>query len=42
MDIQMTYDLLSAERVSVVEYQKKAEENMMRLMQENEENKKVM
>lgn len=35
-------DLLSAERVSVVEYQKKAEENMMDLMKENAENKKRM
>jgi len=33
-------DLLSGERVAEVEYQKKAEENMMNLMKENEENKK--
>lgn len=33
-------DLLSGEKVSEVNYQKKAEENMMNLMQEYEENKK--
>lgn len=33
-------DLLSGERVSEVDYQKKAEENMVNLMQEYEENKK--
>lgn len=33
-------DLLTGERVSEIEYQKKAEENMMNLMKENEENKK--
>ncbi len=35
-------DLLSGERVSIVDYQNKAEENMMDLMKENEENKKRM
>lgn len=35
-------DLLSGERVSAVEYQRKAEDNMMSLMKENEENKKRM
>lgn len=35
-------DLLSGEKISEIDYQKKAEENMMRLMQENEENKKRM
>lgn len=35
-------DLLSGERVSETDYQKKAEENMMNLMKENEENKKRM
>lgn len=35
-------DLLTGARVSEVEYQKKAEENMMNLMKENEENKKRM
>lgn len=35
-------DLLSGERVSEVDYQKKAEENMMDLMKENQENKKRM
>lgn len=35
-------DLLTGARVSEVDYQKKAEENMMNLMQENEENKKRM
>lgn len=35
-------DLLTGERVSEVDYQKKAEENMMNLMKENEENKKHM
>lgn len=35
-------DLLSGEKVSEVDYQKKAEENMMDLMKENEENKKRM
>ncbi|MEG1382041.1 MAG: helix-turn-helix transcriptional regulator [Ruthenibacterium sp.] len=35
-------DLLSGERVSASDYQKKAEENMMHLIQENEENKKKM
>ena len=33
-------DLLTGERVSEVDYQKKAEENMMNLMKENDENKK--
>ncbi len=33
-------ELLTGERVSESEYRKKAEENMMNLMQENEENKK--
>lgn len=33
-------DLLSGERVSVPDYQKKAEANMMNLMKENEESKK--
>ena len=35
-------DLLSGERVSGTNYQKKAEENMMDLMKENEENKRWM
>ena len=35
-------DLLSGEKVSSMEYQKKAEGNMMNLMQENEENRKRM
>lgn len=35
-------DLLSGERVSGTNYQKKAEENMMDLMKENEENKQRM
>ena len=35
-------DLLSGERVSEADYQKKAEDNMMDLMKENEENKKRM
>lgn len=35
-------DLLTGERVSEIDYQKKAEENMMNLMKENEENKKRM
>lgn len=35
-------DLLSGEKVSEVDYQKKAEENMMNLVKENEENKKRM
>lgn len=35
-------DLLSGRRVSAEEYQKKAEENMMDLVRENEENKKKM
>ena len=35
-------DLLSGERVSEVDYQKKAERNMMNLMKENEENRKRM
>ena len=35
-------DLLSGERVSEANYQKKAEDNMMDLMKENEENKKRM
>ena len=35
-------DLLTGERVSSDNYQKKAEENMMNLMKENEENKKQM
>lgn len=33
-------DLLSGAKVSQIDYQKKAEENMMNLMKENEENKK--
>ena len=33
-------DLLSGQRVSETNYQKKAEENMMSLIKENEENKK--
>ena len=33
-------DLLTRARVSEVDYQKKAEENMMNLIKENEENKK--
>lgn len=35
-------DLLTGTRVSKVDFQKKAEENMMNLMKENEENKKRM
>ena len=35
-------DLLTGERVTEADYQKKAEENMMDLMKENEENKKRM
>ena len=35
-------DLLSGEKVSETYYQKKAEENMMDLMRENEENRKKM
>lgn len=35
-------DLLAGERVAQADYQKKAEENMMNLMQENQENKKRM
>lgn len=35
-------DLLTGERVSEVDYQKRAEENMMNLIKENEENKKRM
>ena len=35
-------DLLSGERVSDANYQKKAEKNMMDLMKENEENKRWM
>lgn len=35
-------DLLSGERVSVIDYPKKAEANMMNLMKENEENRKRM
>ena len=35
-------DLLTGEKVSETDYQKKAEENMMNLMEENEENKKRM
>lgn len=35
-------DLLSGEKVSEVNYQRKAEENMMNLVKENEENKKLM
>lgn len=35
-------DLLTGERVSEGDYRKKAEENMMNLMKENEENKKHM
>lgn len=33
-------DLLSGENVSDIDYQKKAEENMMKLIKENKENKK--
>lgn len=35
-------ELLTGERVSETDYKKKAEENMMKLMKENEENKKRM
>ena len=35
-------DLLSGEKVSSTDYQKKAEGNMMNLMKENEENRKRM
>ena len=35
-------DLLSGEAVSASDYRKKAEENMMELMKENEENKKKL
>lgn len=35
-------DLLTGERVSETDYQRKAEENLMNLMKENEENKKRM
>ena len=35
-------DLLTGEIVSEIDYQKKAEENMMNLMKENQENKKRM
>lgn len=35
-------DLLSGQRVGDMDYQKKAEENMMDLMKENQENKKWM
>lgn len=35
-------DLLSGEKVSLIDYPKKAEANMMNLMKENEENKKRM
>lgn len=35
-------DLLSGEKVQPADYQKKAEENMMDLMKENQENKKYM
>ena len=35
-------DLFSGEKVSEVDYQRKAEENMMDLMKENEEHKKRM
>lgn len=35
-------ELLSGTRVSAADYQKNAEENMMRLMKENQENKKNM
>lgn len=35
-------DLLSGERVSEINYQKKAEENMMSLVKENQENRKRM
>ena len=42
-ELQITVnDLLSGERVSDTNYQKKAEENMMDLMKENEENKRRM
>ena len=34
-------DLLSGERVDISDYRKKAEENMMNLMKENEENKRL-
>ena len=42
-ELQITVnDLLTGERVSKIDYQKKAEENMMNLMKENQENKKRM
>ncbi|MDD4370223.1 MAG: helix-turn-helix transcriptional regulator, partial [Anaerostipes sp.] len=34
-------DLLSGEKVSLTDYQRKAEGNMMNLMKENEENRKI-
>jgi transcriptional regulator with XRE-family HTH domain/predicted RNA-binding Zn-ribbon protein involved in translation (DUF1610 family) len=39
LDISVN-DLLSGERISDIDYKKKAEENMMNLMKENQENKK--
>ncbi len=42
-ELQITVnDLLTGERVSEIDYQNKAEENMMNLMKENQENKKRM
>lgn len=42
-ELQITVnDLLTGESVSEIDYQKKAEENMMNLMKENQENKKRM
>lgn len=42
-ELQITVnDLLTGEIVSKIDYQKKAEENMMNLMKENQENKKRM
>ena len=42
-ELQITVnDLLTGEIVSEIDYQKKAEENMMNLMKENQENKKRM
>lgn len=42
-ELQITVnDLLTGESVSKIDYQKKAEENMMNLMKENQENKKRM
>ena len=42
-ELQITVnDLLTGESVSKIDYQKKAEENLMNLMKENQENKKRM